>query len=1516
MSVTVVPVLRVERGPDAGRVLRLQSGCVLGRQGDEPLSDRAVARQHVRLEVLADRLVVTALSATAPTLVDGQPVTRAELRPGGALQLGADTVLRLHTLEPAPLDAGVMRIRVTRRDGGLQVHEAGSECVVGRDASQASLVLDDSRVSRRHATIRHRADGPTVEDLGSANGTFMEGRRLMAGREYSILAPLTIGDSEIEIDDAVPRGTVRDIALVLPGGGEHAVALESGGGTTVADVAAALARSFGIATDCLLRRVGDGLVPHPAGPWNSVDVRRGERWLLDSDWLGGAEGFDGVLARSSTRLQRPHRQRYVVPVNRPPRVSRAVPALELSPPPLPNDESWRSQGGWWQLIAAVGAASAALIAALVIGGGYIIFAMVALIGAVVATLAGVGAHRSRRVHRQRAFVQHLASFDAQLAATTAELRAHAVASLPDVPEIVTWLESKSERIWERRPFDPDWAMLRIGLASIPTPVRVQHVDRWQDVTKVAALQEVIDRYATVAHHPVATPGAPGTITAIRGVVSEVEALGRALLLQACALHDPRSLRVVLVATDDRWAWVDWLPHVAAVAAGGVLTSSSRGEAQELVRAVRAELAGDARERYRPERGAPAGLLVVLGPGALAVQGADALCRELRVSSAVGLVLCGSDGRLPPDPSCLVSVQEGRARVRTALDHHEVDVVVEPLAAADAARVARLMAPLVDLAAQAPTDAEPSLLRRCLDGELPPLEERWGLAGIRPVAIGTADGAGELLVDLRANGPHGVLCGTTGSGKSELIKTLVIGLALEHGPESLNLFLIDFKGGSTFFELENLPHVVGVVTDLENDRSLAERAFAALDAEIVRRKQLLESARAIDILEYERRPGQEPMPTLVVVIDEFALLKEQFPELVPRLDTVAKQGRSLGVHLMLGTQDPRTVVSSDIRSNTNLWISLRVVLREQSMEILGTPDAANIPSGASGRGFARYGAADEVLGFQTYWVTRPLAANGDTDVQVSDLSGRRVSPPPVAAAGHGTVLASIAAHARDTAVRLAVPPQRQLWLAPLDTAIDGDDLDLLSSPLGLEWVCGLFDDPTQQLQGPLHIDLDSIGNVIAIGAYGAGKSTFLANAVRGLCAHMDPAALHVYVLDGGNGALGLAVRTLPHVAAVVGVDDHERLLRMARRLRVEIERRRRDVDRDGPWVQRPGSPFVVVACDEFAGLRELAERWHDNELSEFIGQLLQSGAGVGVHVIATAVQMTDLRQQMFALFGGRLLLRLSDTAEYRSWGLPELGAQTPAGRGWWVGPTTALVQVATRRSEVDDAWSTSAVRDLWPRPVPAMPKEVWADELVASGDGTPPGLLVGVGGDEVLPVHFDPRLGRPHLLVLGEARSGRTTALAALAASAHRLQPERRLVWLGDPGAHWSDDVPLERLDISDADDFLAALTGPAVVVVDRAEGITDPMLTTTLHELARGGTSRDVWMLVGGRSVDVLRSYEDWLRYLVSLQTVLLLNPTPDAELAFDIRPSRLRPPMLPGRGLLVSAGTGTPVQVARLKRV
>jgi S-DNA-T family DNA segregation ATPase FtsK/SpoIIIE len=447
------------------------------------------------------------------------------------------------------------------------------------------------------------------------------------------------------------------------------------------------------------------------------------------------------------------------------------------------------------------------------------------------------------------------------------------------------------------------------------------------------------------------------------------------MTQAATLHSPNDLRLYLLTDSSgkaSWQWAYWLPHCrpdagqdCAMLIGNDAESVATRIAELLAiisaRQRAARDAGPGEARFRPD-------VVVVFDGSRKLRALPGAVQVLQEGPSVGVYavcLDADEQLLPAECQAVVVVDGDRVRVQQAMAEALPQIRPDLVPPDWCARLARSIAPIRDV-----SNADDGALlpdsARLLDvlGMEPPgaaeIAGRWQAGGRSTQAVLGESYDGPFGIDLSKDGPHALIAGTTGSGKSELLQTIVASLAAVNRPDEMTFVLIDYKGGSAFAECARLPHTVGMVTDL--DARQVARALVSLSAELTRRERILAAAGAKDIEAYQllvdaRRAG--PLPRLAIVVDEFAAMSRDLPDFVTGLVNIAQRGRSLGLHLILATQRPSGVVSAEIRANTNLRIALRVTDPADSADVIGVPDAATIAQSSPGRAYVRLGHASLV-----------------------------------------------------------------------------------------------------------------------------------------------------------------------------------------------------------------------------------------------------------------------------------------------------------------------------------------------------------------------------------------------------------------------------------------------------------------------------------------------------------------------------------------------------------------------------
>lgn len=1198
-----------------------------------------------------------------------------------------------------------------------------------------------------------------------------------------------------------------------------------------------------------------------------------------------------------------------------------------------------------------------------------------LLGPVMAVGGAVSERRgARRADRatgaewRRATARAARELGAALLAETAERRM----TEPDPAELLATVVGRLERLWERSLADPDALVLRIGRAEQPA---------WTRRTGWSAEGSAT---VTVTDVPAVVDLSAAGVLGIAGPSEATDATARSVVAQLAGWHSPRDVRLVVLCADaadaERWSWVGLLPHCheddesSPHATIAVLTipQQMRHRVDELDRLVRDRVTAAAH---------PSGLVrsgprvVVLLVGAHRLRPVAGLADLLAAGPAAGvhfICLAASRRELPVECGAYVIRSPDQTEHVDQPDHHRppagpehTDRAGRPRAPGNAVlhrprhaplalwvdgvglpwadRFARAIAPLRDATPMAADTRLPTscrLVDLVGDDALDPhrLAVTWSAThGVSPVPIGQAE-HGPHLVDLRTDGPHLLVGGTTGAGKSELLRTLICSLALAHPPSAMTFVLVDYKGGAAFDECARLPHTVGLVTDL--DAHLGERALTSLRAELTRREHLLRTARVKDLDELwatSSERGLASPPRLVLVIDEFRVLAEELPAFLEGVVRVAAVGRSLGVHLVLATQRPAGVVTADIAANVNLRIALRVRDRADSDDVIEAPDAAELRPTQPGRALARSGSLP-LTRFQTARVAS-AARRPHSHVAVELLSTDTLGARPAwlldSVSGptdrpdsdlHRIVSATVEA---GRILRLPAAPRP--WLPPLPDLVTVSQLDAG----GQRWLVpyGVVDRPEEQRQVTVGWDLASDTHLGVVGTMRSGRSTVLRTLAGSLAARLTPDQVHLHAIDGGAGAL-LPVGRLPHAGVVAGAGEVARQVRLLDRLLAEIGSRREQLAASG-WSslaeqhrrepQRP-LPYLVLLLDDWESVAGLWAGIDHGRPIESLQRLMREGPAVGLRV-AVAGDRGLLTSGLASLVQDRLVLRMADPVDLSLAGIPvsAVPTQQPAGRGLR-SLDRAEVQVALLDPDPSGAAQGAAVERIAARATrdpPAAPRivirplpvTVALADLDRGTDRPASGrVMLGLGGDEVARCDLD--LRGTASTVAGPARSGRSTTLCTLATVLAEQGRPVVAVTAGPTPLTTHTGCALVDVIGSDEPHRLARrldVQPVSCVLVDDVERLLgsecEEVLLHWFSSSARGdgalviaGTTADLASVFRGLPVAARRSGQG-----------LLLQP--DTSAAGDLLGVRVEPASygdrVPGRGVLVTDGHCMPVQVA-----
>ncbi|MFE3068527.1 type VII secretion protein EccCa [Streptomyces sp. NPDC059247] len=1059
------------------------------------------------------------------------------------------------------------------------------------------------------------------------------------------------------------------------------------------------------------------------------------------------------------------------------------------------------------------------------------------------------------------------------------------------PPSALWQLAGTTRLWERRPQDEDFGEVRVAVGEQRlglrlTPTSTTPVEDLEPLS-AHALRSFIRAYSTVPEQPIAIYLRAWARVLFRGDEDRIRAVARAIVAQLATFHAPDDVWVALCVSDERradWEWVKWLPHhlhpqETDGAGPARMSVSTFNELEDLLGAEfleRPPFDPDA----PPSRDEPFTVIVVDGGAVPAQHRAEGS----GFRNAVVLDLSGALAWRPGRVTLRFDVsRDSFGLVRTDRERKEQTTRLgrpDGLGTVGATALAKRLAPyrmgLGGGDATEPLSSDVELTRLLGITDLYQHDPRslWerGTGPQRlkvPIAVGPDGAPVELDIKESAQGgtgPHGMLIGATGSGKSELLRTLVLAMALSNSSETLNFVLVDFKGGATFLGLDELPHVSAVITNLAGEAALVGRMQDALHGELIRRQELLRSAgNYTSALEYEKARAAgtplDPLPSLFVIVDEFSELLSSHREFMELFVMIGRLGRSLGVHLLLASQRLDEGRMHQLESHLSYRIGLRTFSAMESRGVLGVPDAYQLPPQPGG-GFLKSG-VEALTRFRAAYVsgpyeqrrgranqarvahqTMPWTASYVVPRQLADVP----EPEPEPAEETSETLLSVA-------VRRMIgagPPAHQVWLPPLDLPVTLDQVlpPLTPDPeLGLTAVgwpsrgaltvpVGIVDRPFDQSRDLLTVDLSGVGGHVAVaGGPQSGKSTMVRTILTALALTHTPREVQFYCLDFGGGTLA-SLAGLPHTAGVAARLDTERVGRvvsevttlLADRERFFLDqgidsmatyRRRRAT---GEFADQPhGDVFLVI--DGWSTVRQDFDR-----TIQTFSAIAARGLNYGIHLIVTTARWVELTAAIRDQAGTHLELRMGDAMDSeidtrRAATVPRVPGRglTREGKLHYL---TALPRIDGTES-ADDlsdglAGLVAAVRESWHGPA--------APQLRMLPTKLPVRELPPAGGDFRMPVGLEQeRLSvvwhdfseSPHMVVVGDTESGKTNLLRLVAkAVMDRYTPAEARIMLVDYRRDLVEAVPEEyRLGHAVSTDALRDLVdGAARAVRTRVPG--------------------------------------------------------------------------------------------------
>lgn len=1024
---------------------------------------------------------------------------------------------------------------------------------------------------------------------------------------------------------------------------------------------------------------------------------------------------------------------------------------------------------------------------------------------------------------------------------------------PSTEECAAFPQSSRFRLWERMPKHPDFMSVRVGLGDVPLPneiaiddVKLSMVD---DPLRDEPLR-LMKTHGNIANAPVTADLRRESVVGVLGT-ELATALAQSILLQLAALHSYHDVRIAVLSDEgsySRWDWVRWLPHVFSSEDRELrMVASEPNAIQEVIThldevlAMRSESARERGDEKDEELPLPHYVIFCTNPEILDNK---PIMRHL-LSKPWGMtlvLLTPSMEFLPKECHVILDASANPGAVYTSDgDVRRMDFEYPNLELLR--RFSHMLAPLrvkdSSESAAIPTMVSFLDIYGVRDVEHLDVWRFWSrnraYEGLRST-VGLGAGSQRFVLDIsdKAHGPHGLVAGTTGSGKSVMLQTYILSLALNYHPDQIRFILVDYKGGGMADAFRNLPHVTGIIDNLQTGNTIA-RALASIQGEIHRREHIFRDADVNNIDDYIRfyydDPTQERLPHLIIIVDEFAELKADQPDFMRELISASRVGRSLGVHLILSTQKPSNSVSDEIWANSNFKICLRVQSRSDSMEMLHRPDAAYLK--ARGRCYVQIGNDEIFEQVQTSYSGLTYNPNEPSETELPhllDAVGHPIKAKRQKTSTNREITQMNAVLERiiSTAKEHGLPPSYRLWMEELSSRIYLRDLEgapnannsLWEGPNDGSQLTALYamgDDVHSQKHFPVWLDFIANRNYMVVGMATTGKTTFVQSVVMSLALRYSPTALNMYILSLSSRTLG-SLSELPHIGEIIFNEEEAELRRLIDMLEREDARRRNlfaDISTDSflaynQFQNRNGAsivPAIVVFIDRFAQVTEMIG--NDDAYMAKLFALLREGSGRGIFFVVTAMRTNEIPYKVRDCFRG-IGLQINDRADYTDIvgmrmpsDMPDI-AQLP-GRGLAaVGEHLYEIQIAlagTCEADVERASELSlvgkALTGKWngplPQRLPRIPAEPTWDVFSASE-----GYLEAVKHPWRFPLAYDLDSGLPKVLELensfsflitGARQTGKTNLLRLIAEQWHGRGAQ--LVIIGDMS--WG--VPCKRFGV-------------------------------------------------------------------------------------------------------------------------
>ena len=843
---------------------------------------------------------------------------------------------------------------------------------------------------------------------------------------------------------------------------------------------------------------------------------------------------------------------------------------------------------------------------------------------------------------------------------------------PSAENIRDLVKAFSGRLFERSPKDDDFLFVRVGLGSIPAIRQVncrqeEHIKIDNELMMIP--EQMCAEYKNLKDAPVLLHLPQSGTVGVVGTESERYDFFKTLLLDICVEHSYEEVQIVVLIPpqqQEKYEWIKWIPHIKSSGGdcrGIVCDDESRDDIFEALYAMMTQRYISAGEDNASV--SPFYVVFVLEEYGIKTHPLSQYMGSLDKTGMSFIYFKEYKESLPKECKEIVELTNDGGVLRLSRDKAFSCQFIREHINDDSIRfVAERLAPVycekIALSSRLTANITQFDLLNIISPEDLDLAAQWKASNVQrslSAPLGVDVKGSKVFLDLheKAHGPHGLVAGTTGSGKSEIMQSYILSVATKFHPYEVSFVIIDFKGGGMANQFENLPHLIGKITDIDSHE--INRSLLSIRAELEKRKRLFAQCGVNHIDQYigKFRSGEASvaLPHLILIVDEFAELKAEQPEFMKELISTARVGRSLGIHLILATQKPAGQVNEQIWSNSRFKLCLKVATKEDSTEVLRSPLASEIRE--PGRAYLQVGNNEVFTLFQSAYSGASALSdrNGSTrEFAISEVSftGKRrtIYERKATRTYDGsklTQLKAITDYIDKYCHEANIERLPSICLPPLPQVIDYEITEQSLSMTSAVKI-GVYDDPANQVQPNVTLDFSS-GNIMIIGAAQTGKTMLLQTLLRSIAEQYTPAELSVYILDFGSKVLKI-FDNMNHVGGVLTDVDDERLKNFFKMMAEEVGKRK-DVFSQlgvssyeaylGAGDAKP-IPRILVMIDNLAAFKEMYQEYEDDLLN-----LCREGLALGITLIVTAKQTAGLSYRYMGNFATRVSFNCTEVSEY-------------------------------------------------------------------------------------------------------------------------------------------------------------------------------------------------------------------------------------------------------------------------------